>query len=420
MVHGRADLLIKLGDKSVPLAAIECDRESRARYLGPYHGAGDKVACLCRTDGIPMGVARRTTPYETFYLYPLHRTDPTRHAFGCPHRISPDNSSRPETLPVIEIGDGFVNVNLKLPLFRAGPNDPRAEQRGEDGADDGERKRPRGELISLLEVLWTQAELNLWHRGFAGRRSYYVVRQRLMRSATGLRVRGRNLATRFYVPPVYRADQDKSIEKELNRFLDSLIGSAGKSWYGFVGGLLKKIETMNNGSVTLRLAHTWLGLRADANMWRRLGKKWFAGSPSTTDDEAYVILAHVLREDGLKPRLVIEDLAVMEIADTNCWIPVHSDHERRLAQHLVQNGRRFRKPLDVEFEEGALRPDFILEDREDRTHLEVLRRSVTPTAKRWEEKMTAYTALEQALWVWDPDKKGDIPKLPPQEYRKTR
>lgn len=390
--------LIRLPDKVVPLSVLEHDRESRARYLAEYRGVENAVYCLCRSDGIPMGVARRAVPYETYYLYHLHRTDPQRHVFGCPHRIVQSSQGEHATVPLLQTKDGFVNVHLNIPLFQLEPQEKALAGNAPHAHRFDERKATGGNLFTLLELLWSQAELNVWHPGFAGRRSYYVVRERLIRAAAGIRVRGKELVTRLYLPPVYKPAVAQEIERGLTEFMDRLIEPNGKRWYGFVGGLLRKTEETEGGAV-LHLAHT--RLRLSANTTPREMPPCF-------------VLTHVLRR-GAHRALSVEDMTVLQLADTVSWIPVGTGHERELALHLVENRRRFRKPLAIETSgtDAMLTPAFVLEDRHDRTHLEIL----TDThdgrhTARWAAKEAEYTARGQAVWVWNPAKSAAPQGLP--------
>ncbi len=411
---------IKLDNRSVLLSVIEHNRESRARYLAPLHKSGLEVQCLCRSEGLPMGIGRRSVPYETFYLYHLHRTDPGRHAIGCPHRMPGLPKKRMGALPLVEVKDGFINLNLGAPLFtmapRADVNPPRA---GSASSRDG-GVRPHADLLVLLELLWSEAELNLWHPGFSGRRNYCVVRERLMKKAAEVLVRGTRLQSRFYVPPAYRADLAEEIDRELRTFLDGLAERDGRRWFGFVGGLLKEVKETEQGSAVFCFGHTRLQAWANPDRWRQLKERCF-GNQLPAENRVYFALARVLRHEGGRPWLSAEDLAAVRLADTRCWIPVNSVYERQLALHLVENGRRFRKPMAVEAEDGDPLPAFILEDCEDRAYLEVLdTRSEVRHARRWAEKRAVYAALGQKVWVWDPSVQPRPSPLPDAEHQARR
>lgn len=64
-------------------------------------------------------------------------------------------------------------------------------------------------LDALLRLLWDRAGLNEWHPAFAGRRTWAVVRWRLLKAAAQTFVREKALSTRLYVPePFSIANRD--------------------------------------------------------------------------------------------------------------------------------------------------------------------------------------------------------------------
>lgn len=404
---------IRLPDgKVVPIEQIERSHADRARFLGPHHGNRGDVLCLCREDGVPLGVGRRTVPTTIYYFYPLHRTDPQRHAIGCPNRLDPNTKpSTAEHLPVVETVGDRVCVNLGAPLYREEVTDPdnaRLHQR--DPIHGESQPSANGKLLSLLEVLWSEAELTSWHPRFLGKRTYAIVAHRIREAAKNIQIRKTNLAPLFYMPPAWSRSREADIDLEIAQFLNNLAGNERRAYFGYVLGVLKETEVLGR-RVILKLGHTTLRLWVERGTWDRQVHRWYgAGAP----EKPSVVLAKVRRIDGRHgPWLSVEDVAVLRIADEITYIPIDSTHERRLVETLTQSRRWFRKPLSVDVPPGEMVPDFILEDRSDRLHLEVLGRMSDPEYRvHTDEKRVRYTKAGQAVWWWNVDESRGIPEIP--------
>lgn len=366
-----------------------------------------------------MGVGRRQVPYMVFYLYPLHRSDPQRHALGCPHRVEARTGDGDgETVPVLEVKDGKIQVNLASPQYRGQPtggNESGEPNREEDISSD-KRKSPRGKLLTLLEVLWSEAGLNVWIPGFNGKRTYGVIYHRLVEAAARIRVRRQDLSPLFFMPRPYRDIHAKDIEAEKQRFLEQLREQKSKRYYGYVLGLLKEAVEKQGENIALRIAHTSTLLWMERGKWERARKKWYSNSK---DRSSSAILVRVMRQDGKKyPWLMAEEIAILPLSDEKSCIPVDSHHERVLTEKLIAEQRSFRKPLACEVSAGDMLPDFVLEDRDDRTYLEVLGLMTDPEYRAHVvKKRAAYEKLQQATWWWDVSKDKEPPRLPPGKQR---
>lgn len=410
------------GGRRIALSQIERSHESRAYYLAPYHGSRGEVACLCHREGIPLGVGRRTVPTEIYYLYPLHRTDPARHAFGCPHRAPLTTAeSGGDAKPLIEILQDRINVNLAAPSYHGEKRATPQESAEKTDKDAGRSPSARATLLTLLEVLWSHAELNVWRPYFAGRRHYPVVRHRLREAATDILIKRRSLAPVFFMPPVFNASaaSRSAEEAEYAEFLRELTTDPkGKRWIGYVGGVLREIRAAPNGGRALQLTHSHRAIWCTEELWQRLRKKWFRNDAEvgTTTQPVFVLLRVEPRTGKNGPWLALEDLATLPLADRHCWIPVDSGHERTLSLKLVAESRAFRKPLAAEVTPGQLLPDFVLEDRADRMHLEVLGFMDDPDYRAHVvEKRAAYARDEQPVWWWDVSHTAHPPALPPPD-----
>ncbi|BAU49836.1 hypothetical protein SVA_3288 [Sulfurifustis variabilis] len=420
--------LIELPDRRrIALSEIERSREHRAHYLGPSHGKAGDVLCLCRSEGIPMGVGHRSVPHDTYYLYPLQRSDPARHALGCPHRMveqQAEASGDAAGPPVVEIRGDRINLNLAAPLYRASSAAGAGDTDDEPKSGRLRAPAPRGRLRSLLEVLWSQAELNIWRPAFARKRHYGVVSHRLREVAATLQLRAHDLAPLLYVPPPYHPDREEELRAGRDRWLSNLTQNPknGRQWYGYLVGIVKHVERQD-GSFILKCAHFPLPLHVAAKAWEQYADVWLDMAPQDafTPEHPIAFIARVERTDAAREiRLDVRDFAALPLSDGSSWIPVDSGHERQLVRSLLATQRTFRKPLAIEEQGDRLLPDVILEDRADRMHLEVLgMMNHAVYAERWRQKQARYEQLGQALWWWDPQATPQPPPLPPAQGRVT-
>lgn len=406
------------GGRRIPLEHIERDRSTREKYLAPYRGKKADVLCMCRREGIPMGIGKRQVPSVVYYLYPLHRSDPQRHALSCPNHSSlkkiENIAEKSESKPTIEIKDGKIQINLWQPLYLSRPID--GQERGNDKdeleiAGTKTTQPSRGKLLTILEVLWSEAELNLWRPWFEGRRHYGVIYHRLTEAATKIRLRSQDLSPLLYIPPPFRENQIVEIQASRDRFIEMLCENKGRIYYGYVIGLLKEVTDNDGENIAIRLAHTSMQLWIKRKRWLRARKEWLT---DTNIEQPVVVIARVMRHDGkINPWLTVEEMAILSLSDDKAWIPVESRFERMLATKLVSEGRCFRKPLSCETAENQLLPDFILEDREDRLHMEVIHWISNPeTQTLIIERRSRYEQIKQAVWWWDTNCYEDVPYFP--------
>jgi hypothetical protein len=259
--HATTDALLALPDGSiVRYRDLTRSVARRIRFLGPYRDRSKPVRCLCRPEGIPLGVVHRAVPTDTFYLYPLHRGDWERHAPGCPLRRPPiTGNSRTASSPLERLPDGLV-LNLSLPRYRL-PDVPAVEP---DAS-------ARGELARLLQVLWQEAGLDpsrpTWGTGYR----YADRRRRLLEAAARIRLRGGLPLTEcLYIPPLYRPALKEEIGHVLEDFLTKLEPREGRAPYGFFLGALAEIREGRGCGRAIRLAHTYRLLWASETLGRHL------------------------------------------------------------------------------------------------------------------------------------------------------
>jgi hypothetical protein len=114
------------------------------------------------------------------------------------------------------------------------------------------------------------------------------------------------------------------------------------------------------------------------------------------------------------PGLQLVDIAVMSLADNNCWIPVDSEYERVFAWRLVRDGYCFDKPLAVQYRAGERYPDFVLTDFSPCVIVEILGRMRDPVYRtKTESKLAEYDANGVPQYRWDPVASPEMPPLPP-------
>jgi len=418
------DPMLSLPDRrQVPLSDVLRNRESRAYYLAPFYREQARVQCMCRAAGVPMGIGRREEPRETFYVYPLHRADPPRHLLLCPHHKLPSGDQVNGQRPLLELSKdrNKLVVNVPIPLYQGEPGARADAAETEAAVTEPEPETPSpatappGTLATLLEVLLTEAELNCWHQGFSGRRNYGVFYKRIREAADTLQLRRTDFAPLFHVAPPYSPEREEEGRAQRSAFLAALEQRPNKRrYYGYVLGIVRDADCGHHDSVALRLMHNPMALHFDAPMWQAHGAPWFPADIVERETvEPYVVLARVERREGREfPWLYVHDMVAMRLTDTKSFIPVGNDRERDLANRLVGACRAFRKPLAIEMADFEPVPAFVLEDRDDRIHLELFDSGNLAQSAQRHEREGWYTQSGQAVWWWDCAARSEPPPLP--------
>lgn len=332
------DPLISLGEgRDVLLSAIRVSPDSRAFYLARLHGSITRPICRCVSQGVPMGVGRRTAglPRPYHYLYPLHRSDGALHGPLCPNRFSP---SPPSHHPV----DGPLP-----PSSPGAPSTPIPVSSPPTASSNVPGDLPTSRL--LLDLLLAESGLNDWRPTYDGHRTYGKVRHRLLAASVDLATRqDGGFPHRLFVPPVFAIAHRIALEQDFHSFIaprqDSTIPR-------FVVGRIRNVEWREGAwsAPLLYLSETnerfWLNEIPDLVPLPFEPATWLAAMeirPSTRAKSGFTVV-------GAAATLV-----------TSQAIPVPSQAHARLAEKLSSTGASFVASLLGDPSTAWAYPDLIL------------------------------------------------------------
>lgn len=389
-----------LGDKVVSPGSVgfeEALAKGHLRHVRPR--------CLCQSGGVPMYIARLG---DGFIVKRMPFTGHC-HAPDCGSYEPPlEMSGRGEVVPAIreDLTTGCTALRVDFALCqRPGRAVPMAADEPSGSArSPGSRLTLRG----LFHYLWEQAELNRWHRGFEGRRSWAAVRRHLLLAAQTTLVGGQPLAQRLYVPEVFSAEQREVLAQRRRQQWASALPRPGQPQpLLLVLAELKQLLPARYGHQAVLKHLPDLAFGLDAALARRLTRRFEAELATWSADSRLrlVLLATaVLSEHGL-PSLV----EVTLMLTTAAWLPVDNAWEAELLNALVQDGRRFSKPLRYQLSADERLPTAVLADTETPpTPLILVDGSATDTE-----------ADDRTTWCWSP-LDSCMPALPPHRTASQR
>ena len=177
--------------------------------LAAAHSSRHRPLCLCRPEGLQMYVARIGSG---FILKRMPDTG-AAHAPDCLSYEPPAGLSGLGELKgsaIVEdptLGTTALKLGFALTRGNGRSSMPANGAGGDSVASDGSKLTMRG----LLHYLWDQAELTRWQPGFAGRRSWAVIRKHLLQAAEGKVARGRSLQDQLYIPEPFSVERRDEI-----------------------------------------------------------------------------------------------------------------------------------------------------------------------------------------------------------------
>ncbi|URI07634.1 DUF1173 domain-containing protein [Aquincola tertiaricarbonis] len=355
--------------------------------------------CLCggmEPNGPPMYLARRQGGYL------VKRMPGTGHLHA-PHcasyEVPPELGGRSELDAAVreDIANGCLIVKLDFPLTRQ----PGLLPPTPGGGTGDVRSSGRLSLRGLLHLLWQQAELHRWHPGFAGKRTWGLVRRHLLQAAGTTRVGGQSLAERLYIPEVFSVADKEALAWRRRQQWSHALPCAGVQPLLLVLAEMKHLAPCRHGH-QLVLKHMpeellWL----DAGMAKALERRFEAELAAWGADDGLhlVLLATAVLSAAGKPS--VQALTLM--LTTATWLPALGVSQLPLLQRLVQDSRRFTTLLGADDRESGTWPTAVLTDT-----------AAPPTPLYVDSEMDAEDPTEdRGVWRWSPSQ-GALPPLPPR------
>lgn len=268
-----------------------------------------------------MGVALRNEAPPIYYLYHLHRGDPSLHAIDCPHFIAQEYVERAPQL-------------AKTDLPEEAPS----------SADSD------ANLPAVLDQLLVGAGLNKWQANWLGKRSFVRVRARLLEACLHVKTphSGSPLAECVYFPPLWDPSLKEAIEEEWGIFLATLTLSKNGGGRAYVMGTARSLEVRPDWSAPkLQLASHNTPF-------------WLTGIPSlipypADPNHTWLVLLELAASQSKQGYRVVDGASMLLSAQ---WIPAHSHAHAHLADHLVSEGLAFTASLAHDPTTAWSVPDF--------------------------------------------------------------
>lgn len=344
-----------------------------------------------------MYVARLGGPSAGFIVKRMPESG-SRHAIDCPsYEPPPGLSGLGQVLGSAIVEDpatGQTTLKLDFPLTRRPGRSTPPPPGGEP--DSVKSAGTRLSLRALLHYLWDQAALTRWHPGFAGKRSWAIVRRHLLDGADNKVIGGDPLRARLYIPEPFAVEQRDAINARRQAHWSHALARPGQPAQRMI--LIAEVKKIVPARYGFRAIIKHLPDQAfsiDERLYRRLERRFEAELRlwGTNDGLRMVAIATFLPTPAGIPS--IEELSLMP--DTGQWLPLEDEWDRQLTARLVDEGRTFIKPLHYNLPTAHCLPAAVLTDTDQAPTALLIERA--PRAATEEGQQTVQgTGLP--TWCW--------------------
>jgi hypothetical protein len=361
--------------------------------------------CLCIPCGVEMYVARHRD-------YVIKRMPDTGHLHypGCPSFEPEASQSGLGGLvgqAVVEVEPGLVELRVDFAWMRVASRG--AARGGPKEVTEVALPRKRMSLRALTHFLFERAGFNRWSPAMEGKRNQGVLHKYLMDAADGVRVKGEALRARLYVPEPFSEQRKAEIAQRRRHKLCVLNPRDGGWPMAVVLGEFKACEASSMGR------RIWIRHMPDApllisnQLWERAVRA-FGSILEARDADTGVgmrIMATALIRARREHTYEVESLSLMLASEH--WIPVDGVHELPLVKALVEQRRRFLKPLRYDARDSEAFANVLLADAGPAAlPLHLFSPFMNPTERQAKERAVA--GARTSTWVWSSD--CEMPALP--------
>jgi hypothetical protein len=322
------------------------DSPGFAEVIAAAHDVHLRPQCLCTGGGIEMYIARLAQHSGEAYIVKRMPGTGDQHATSCPSYEPPADLSG--LAPLLgtaitedpETGETTLKLGFSMAKIGGRATLPSPGTAGDSVTSDGSKLSLRG----LLHYLWDQAELNRWRPGFAGKRTWATVRQRLLNAAEHKTARNVALKPRLFIPEPFFVDQRDAINARRLAQWGRAVAAPGKPQdLMLLIAEVKEIVPARFGFKAVIKHMPDQAFAIDEKLYRRLGRR-FADELAlwgATDTLHMVVITTLgIGASGVP---AIEELSLMPV--NGQWLPVEDGFELQEVDRLVAAGRGFIKVL---------------------------------------------------------------------------
>lgn len=363
--------------------------------LAQVYETPERPRCLCMPGGVEMYVAR----HRQFVVKRMPDTG-NLHAPVCP-------SYEPEALQsglgellgeaVLEREPGKVELRVDFPWTRTtGRSVTRAEP--QEVAEVANVHR-RMSLRALMHFLFERAGFNRWSPAMQGKRNQGVLHKYLLEAAEDVSVKGVPLRERLYVPQPFNEATKIDAAQRRRVKLAVLQPRDGRKPLAVLIGEFKASETTALGRRVWIRHMPDAPLLATAKTWERIERVYaplFEARDADTGVKARLMMAALV---GARREQTYEIEAASLMLTSEQWIPVEGIHELPLVHALVEQRRRFIKPLRYDAKSAAGFANALLLD----TGAAVVPLHVVSAFMKPAERLTKERTIANfgsGAWVW--------------------
>lgn len=195
-------------------------------------------------------------------------------------------------------------------------------------------------MLGLLHYLWDQAELTHWHPSFHGRRSWAVVRNRVMDAASQMQTSRRPLGELLHMPESFAEDRVHAASEQRRKFFAT---AEAERRLALVAGELKSIHKSRDAwRLTIRHMPE-LPILLDDGMYRKARERFTHELELWRADDRVRLLALVAVSVGALGALQARSLSLSCTSPE--WLPFSSQAEWSLLRALLGEQRSFIRAL---------------------------------------------------------------------------
>ena len=313
---------------------------------------------------------------------------------------------------IIEHGPESIELRLDFPFARM-PGRSIARGTLQEPADVKVAPR-RMSLRAVMHFLFERAGMNRWTPAMRGKRNQGVLHKYLTQAAEEVTSKGLPLSEHLYVPePFSETGKLQIAERRRKKFavLQLPADEARVNMMLVLGEFKGSEETAFGRKVWLKHMSD-VPLLTDARTWKRIERVYrplFEARDADTACKPRIVICALIF--ARREHLYQIDTASFMLTSQE-WIPLNGSHEIDLIHALVEQQRRFVKPLQYDAKSAASFPNALLLDA-GATPLALHVVSGDMDSKEQAAKEKALKFSEGTPWVWHAGK--PMPALPEVE-----